>query len=207
MSWAIGEHHGRDIGYGVPATCDHPGCGEEIDRGLSFVCGGDVYGGEHGCGLFFCAKHRHVAGIARDHAPLCTRCYWNRPPFLPTPDVPKWMRWKLTDESWELWRQANPSEVAKLRAELARKALVRGRIFHVHLDVGGYLKHATDDELSGMLRDVATGASLTANEARRALQEHLDAGRLVLPMGPACEGFDYTGGGCPGHDKEEIQDA
>lgn len=39
MGWSIGfdEHWQRDIGYGVPATCDHPGCGAKIDRGLSFV--------------------------------------------------------------------------------------------------------------------------------------------------------------------------
>ncbi len=43
MSWAVGfdETWQRDIGYGVPAYCDHPGCMAEIDRGLSYVCGGE----------------------------------------------------------------------------------------------------------------------------------------------------------------------
>ena len=32
---------GRDQGYGVPAKCDHPGCDEDIDRGIAFACGDD----------------------------------------------------------------------------------------------------------------------------------------------------------------------
>src|SRR5690606_23075125 len=53
MGWAVGydSNWNRDIGYGVPTTCDHPGCNEKIDRGLSYVCGDEPYGGEHGCGL------------------------------------------------------------------------------------------------------------------------------------------------------------
>lgn len=58
MSWAVGynEHWQRDIGYGVPSICDHPGCDKEIDRGFDFVCGLPPYG-ENGCGLYFCNKH------------------------------------------------------------------------------------------------------------------------------------------------------
>lgn len=59
MSWAIGydDHWHRDVGYGVPATCDHPGCQKLIDRGLAYVCGGQPYGGDDGCDLFFCEDH------------------------------------------------------------------------------------------------------------------------------------------------------
>lgn len=59
MGWSIGydSKWKRDIGYGVPASCDYPGCDAEIDRGLSYVCGGEPYGGEVGCGLYFCAAH------------------------------------------------------------------------------------------------------------------------------------------------------
>jgi len=51
MSWAIGydTRWQRDVGYGVPAWCDHPGCEAEIDRGLSYVCGNEPYGGDHEC--------------------------------------------------------------------------------------------------------------------------------------------------------------
>jgi hypothetical protein len=115
MSWAVGfdSDWGRDIGYGVPATCDHPGCGAEIDRGLSYVCGGQPYGGEHGCGLYFCAAHLRYAGSRRDHPQLCHHCYRNDgQTFTPTPERPEWMRHKLEDESWEAWRQANPEWVS-----------------------------------------------------------------------------------------------
>ncbi|KAF1008940.1 MAG: hypothetical protein GAK28_00572 [Luteibacter sp.] len=117
MGWSIGydENWNRDIGYGVPATCDHPGCGEEIDRGLSHVCGGDPYGGQHGCGLFFCGKHLIPAGAKRDCSQLCSRCYSRRKPFDPTPDVPEWVRHKLTHESWQQWRDENPDEVKTLK--------------------------------------------------------------------------------------------
>ena len=59
MGWSIGfdSNWNRDIGYGVPAVCDHPKCNAEIHRGLAYVCGGQPYGGEKGCGLFFCYEH------------------------------------------------------------------------------------------------------------------------------------------------------
>lgn len=100
MGWSIGydDNWKRDIGYGVPAFCDHPGCGEEIDRGLGYVCNREQpYGGDHGCGLFFCGKHR---GYKCKHKG-----------FVATPDHPEWIDWKLTDESWEQWRKDNPEWV------------------------------------------------------------------------------------------------
>ena len=59
MSWLIGydSHWNRDIGYVVPAECDHPGCHAQIGRGLAYVCGGEPEGGELGCSLFFCEEH------------------------------------------------------------------------------------------------------------------------------------------------------
>ena len=117
MSWAIGYDMSwnRDIGYGVPATCDHPGCGEEIDRGLSYVCGSLPYGGDHGCGLFFCTKHLRMASRKRGNAELCSKCYSGKGDcFEPTPDLPKWVRWKLTDPSWLEWRLQNTEEVKRL---------------------------------------------------------------------------------------------
>jgi len=112
MRWSIGydSHWNRDVGYGVPAHCDHPGCGKEIDRGLAFVCGGEMHGGEAGCGLFFCEDH--LAGWPC----VCERCGKGEQPFAATPDHPDWIKHKLTDESWKRWRDENPQEVAKLRA-------------------------------------------------------------------------------------------
>jgi len=119
MSWSIGydERWHRDVGYGVPAFCDHPGCKQAIDRGLPYVCGGQPFGGEHGCGLFFCAAHRHTASARRDHAELCGRCMRGKSPYKPTPDDPAWIRWKLDDESWAQWRDENPEAVAAMRAD------------------------------------------------------------------------------------------
>lgn len=103
MSWAIGfdTHWNRDIGYGVPAYCDAPGCQEEIHRGLAFVCGSEPYGGEHGCGLFFCAKHLFMG----THASVCKRCFTYRAPYKRIkPDHPDWTHFKMTDDSWAKWR-------------------------------------------------------------------------------------------------------
>ena len=101
MSWAIGYDHrwDRDIGYGVPCVCDHPDCETEINRGLSYVCGAAPYGGEKGCGLFFCDKHLfHKEKLTLD---LCDKCIENAEPFTPKDDTNEWKMWKIMDESWE----------------------------------------------------------------------------------------------------------
>lgn len=120
MGWQIGydERHRRDIGYGVPAFCDHPGCWEPIDRGLPYVCGSMHRGGDHGCGLYFCNAHRHTAGDKRDNASLCGRCYHGRAPFLAKVDHPMWIEHKLRDASWKQWRAENPREVGFLKLVL-----------------------------------------------------------------------------------------
>lgn len=117
MSWSIGydEHWKRDIGYGVPAYCDHPGCKAEIDRGLGYVCGDDLYGGERGCGLFFCADHQ----VGYDQTCACCAPKKRRKFFTASPDHPEWIAFKLSDESWQKWRDENPAEVAAMRAALS----------------------------------------------------------------------------------------
>lgn len=116
MSWVIGwdsRFGGRDIGYGVPAYCDYPECNEEINRGLSFVCANsEPYGGEHGCGLYFCGAHHRF-----DDINCCERCSQNKPPFIPKPDHPDWISHKLTDESWQQWRNENPAKVQELKRQ------------------------------------------------------------------------------------------
>lgn len=117
MGWSIGfdSNTDRDIGYGVPAFCDHPKCSAEIDRGLSYVCGGDPYGGERGCGLFFCAEHLWNSPRLPQ---LCARCRRHSSrPFPPKPDHPKWIEHKLKDPSWAEWRKDNPESVAQMLAE------------------------------------------------------------------------------------------
>ena len=70
MGYEIGydDTWDRDIGYGVPAECDHPDCHTRIDRGLSYVCGGEPYGGELGCCLFFCEDHLFYAEKTPEYA-------------------------------------------------------------------------------------------------------------------------------------------
>lgn len=135
MGWSIGFdlNWNRDIGYGVPATCDHPGCGEKIDRGLANVCSGqEPYGGEYGCGLYFCSEHH--SGSKPDPSEfdpdedeeheydgpyihgLCAQCASNQAPFVATPDHPDWINWKLNDPSWQGWRDENPVTVALMHA-------------------------------------------------------------------------------------------
>lgn len=127
MGWAIGydQNWDRDIGYGVPAECDHPDCKAQIDRGLSYVCGGEPYGGEIGCGLFFCDRHLGYAippdpdadhpdydeedAIAwedrAESTQLCERCEGGDEPFEPKRDVEEWILHKLTDPTWGPWRK------------------------------------------------------------------------------------------------------
>ena len=114
MGWSLGYdgRWDRDIGYGVPAFCDHPKCEKEINRGLSYVCGGEPHGGEYGCGLYFCDEH-HL-GYRHDEAnQLCPRCAAYRAPYKrPKPEHPDWIKHKLTHESWAEWRAENPEWVA-----------------------------------------------------------------------------------------------
>jgi len=117
MGWSIGfdSHWQRDIGYGVPAYCDHPRCKAEIDRGLSYVCGGEPKGGEYGCGRYFCS--RHLFNTPR-RPQRCQRCCNRKHPYAPKPEHPRWIRHKLTDESWQRWREENPHEAARLASLL-----------------------------------------------------------------------------------------
>lgn len=112
MGWSVGydSNWDRDIGYGVPATCDEPGCGEGIDRGLSYVCGGEPYGGDLGCGLYFCFRHLWYKDDPQDETgglDVCERCWNEESPYEPTPDVQEWIDHKMTDSSWAEWRKEN----------------------------------------------------------------------------------------------------
>ncbi|MCE4223368.1 hypothetical protein HCU64_06360 [Methylobacterium sp. C25] len=117
MGWSLGydPNWKRDVGYGVPAICDDPTCDAEIDRGLSYVCGGEPYGGEDGCGLHFCGNH---LWHNKEGQQVCWRCRTGRKPYEPKPDTHEWLEWKLTDPSWAEWRKADPEEVRKIEAAL-----------------------------------------------------------------------------------------
>ncbi len=118
MGWSIGYdgRWSRDIGYGVPAICDYPKCNEDINRGLSFVCGAQQpFGGDNGCGLFFCSKHLFAHSFRDgDSGFFCKRCIRKLGSYDPKPDTPEWIHHKLTDKSWEQWRKEHPEEVKNL---------------------------------------------------------------------------------------------
>jgi len=116
MSWSIGfdKKWNRDIGYGVPAYCDHPECSKEIDRGLSYVCANQEPRGGEGCGLYFCEEHKGFfkEAVTQDDEELeplisdcCLRCREGKEPFTPKPEHPEWIAWKQTDPSWAEWRR------------------------------------------------------------------------------------------------------
>ena len=98
------ERLGRFCGYGIPAQCDQPECRTKIDRGVSFLCGG-ARGGDHGCGLAFCSEHRTTDyEIDADPTQLCDRCATEQPQYHPKPDVPEFVEFVRTDDSWAEWR-------------------------------------------------------------------------------------------------------
>lgn len=61
MGWSYcgKDRLGRDIGYGVDATCDYPKCKKKIDRGLGCLCG-EIHGDDLGCNKYFCGDHLTV---------------------------------------------------------------------------------------------------------------------------------------------------
>lgn len=91
MGWSDcgNDSQGRPIGYAFEATCDHPECNAEIDRGLSYACGGmhgevAVSNGQGGdfyptCEKYFCPEHLVMLEADFDgHVTLrgvCMACY------------------------------------------------------------------------------------------------------------------------------------
>lgn len=118
MGYSCYEMNGRDQGYGVPATCDHPGCNKNIDRGMAYACGGDP---TENCGLFFCGEHRshcvdpdaEWTSENRHTFGVCERCAADAEPFDPSPDSQEWIDHKLTNPTWAEWRAENPKWVAE----------------------------------------------------------------------------------------------
>lgn len=121
MGWSIGwdEKWKRDIGYGVPAICDHPRCSVVIDRGLANVCCSEEPRGGIGCGLYFCSNHHGFS--KRDQHGMCGRCHRGEAPFSPKPEHPMWIKFKMVDPSWLAWREENghPDPTEAMRKEIA----------------------------------------------------------------------------------------
>lgn len=108
MYWAIGfdENWNRDVGFDVPSICDHPNCNNAINRGIDHVCGGEPYGGDSHCGLYFCKDHLKLEAISTsgENKPVCEQCSAGKPPFRPTVDTKEWVTYKQTSNYWAGWR-------------------------------------------------------------------------------------------------------
>jgi hypothetical protein len=72
MGWAYGTLGDREIGYGVEATCEHPGCTKGIDRGLAYACGGMHGADERSCIRYVCVDHQYPAPDGEGH--VCAAC-------------------------------------------------------------------------------------------------------------------------------------
>lgn len=128
--YRVGKRWG---GYGVPTYCEQPGCNEEIDRGMSFACGGEPFS-EHGCDRYFCEKHLCPTCVHKvfkedghdcekneeecEYKQLCQRCAVGKAPFDYKPEHPDWIKHLLKDKSWATWRKNNPATVKEFRTLL-----------------------------------------------------------------------------------------
>jgi hypothetical protein len=72
------------------------------------------------------------------------------------------------------------------------------KIAHLCLSVRGALKNWTPGDFVNLVRR-DDGRWATPAEAKDFLLDELSKGHEVIPFGEPCEGFDYSGGGCPGH--------
>ena len=81
MGWADcgKDSKGRNIGYAFGGTCDFPGCTKEINRGLSYACGGMHGEDEYSCEKYFCSDHLKIfekPDGSGDCISICPECYF-----------------------------------------------------------------------------------------------------------------------------------
>lgn len=106
MGWAYAgiDYYGREIGYGIVATCDVKGCQAVIDRGLGTICG-DMHHGpfddERGCGRYYCGVHLTGVGPRGGCSHYRAKKPWGKTKCQlmwhnePTPEMdPATKRWK-----------------------------------------------------------------------------------------------------------------
>lgn len=73
---------------------------------------------------------------------------------------------------------------------------------HMCVNVEGMLRNTKGKKITFMEHD--DGTPMTDREARQFLAECQAKGWKLFPCGD-CEGFDYFGGGCPGHPVDESE--
>ena len=87
MGWADcgTDSKGRSIGYGYGTICDQRGCAKEIDRGLSYACGGMHGDDEYSCEKYFCEDHQKIL-IETDQGNLIKVCSECEKPYIEDED-------------------------------------------------------------------------------------------------------------------------
>lgn len=69
---------------------------------------------------------------------------------------------------------------------------------HMSLNLAGFLRNMGKRKIHRFFQD-DKGNYLNDKQAREYIAECQAKGWKVIPMTDKCEGFDYSGGGCPGH--------
>lgn len=72
--------------------------------------------------------------------------------------------------------------------------------YHTALNVRGVLRNWDDEIMAGVFTH-DDGLPMSTREAKEFLIDELAKGHNVIPCGPACDGFMYSGEGCPGHEE------
>lgn len=68
---------------------------------------------------------------------------------------------------------------------------------HMCMNIEGCLRNYKKRKITFFTND--DGSQTSDKDARKYLAECQAKGWKVIPFGEPCEGFDYFGGGCPGH--------
>jgi hypothetical protein len=78
MGWSYGQNaDGKEVGYGVAAVCEEPGCPNSIDRGLAYKCGPMHGSGADYCDGYFCPVHLSMTGQGQ-RCPACASPIFSR---------------------------------------------------------------------------------------------------------------------------------
>lgn len=77
------------------------------------------------------------------------------------------------------------------------------KTIHLCQSVRGALRNWNRENWVDVMKDTDTGQMLSPDDVKEYFFDQLAMGREVIPIGPECEGFDYSGSGCPGHTVDE----
>ena len=85
----------------------------------------------------------------------------------------------------------------------SKKRIAMRKIRHMSVDITGMLRNYGKKSMRGLIKE-DNGAEWTDAMVRKYLQECIDKGWKLLPLGKECEGYSHETG-CPGHPVKEEQ--